>query len=739
MQKAPKALYYKIKHKYIIEEIMKRLAILLSLIIALPLFAFHSDPFPMGVYSYLQNSKEYYIKNKHDIIAAMKDLGYNINVIEIQNSDPNPSELLTLLDEAGIDAILTDKCWVNDPKDSRHYGLVALSTSNYHRFEAEFTSEKAVKPGDNTDHKFWYGNSDTIPRTGRVVKDEKASYSHAWHLNQNNDRAGWAYTDINYRWKDLRNLTIKPYFELRFHNRHIDAKVDTDSLYITYRLKLENIDPRLKESENLLSIEIYGHEGRDHFGKKMTTVKEGLSQAKDRRHFTLADYKALGNPKGYFDLEYAISYNDLRDAGIMSDDLDDNPDTSPHWWWFALRHFAPGLYWHGNSDLTLDYIDFEDQIHRDLRLNPKEYKERINDRIRELIDIPGGHIVRYIYTMDEPQQGNLSALNMLREYVDDSLPPLATATYDIHSRKFRMAKDQYWYYPQMVRDICQQPVMMPDAYPIVPATRYNPKDGRNFLQNMFDERLLTPYQSAKEYVLESPQREFIPIPQSFGDWNGRQWSSWMLPPSATQKALLFLPLCYAPDGLVFYQLLGTGDGDRGGSVAPIYMEGEGIAKFDKLYDLLKEHNPRVLKTGEMLLDWHWLGSSTFSIGKDKNIPAPIKYLKLKNDRKGDYAGYIQAGFYENEEGEKLMVLVNRRTDKYLPSKAHPTPATLPMAEYDEHYWEYPPQKLYFTFYVNANNPRLMNMESGEIYEPHKRKLELDIPAGEMLVLKIMQD
>jgi len=119
---------------------------------------------------------------------------------------------------------------------------------------------------------------------------------------------------------------------------------------------------------------------------------------------------------------------------------------------------------------------------------------------------------------------------------------------------------------------------------------------------MKDCSLLT--KTPKNMSSKALQREFIPIPQSFGDWNGRQWSSWMLPPLATQKALLFLPLCYAPDGLVYYQLLGTGDGDRGGSVAPIYMEGDGIAKFDKMYDLLKEHNPRILKTGEML----WTGT-----------------------------------------------------------------------------------------------------------------------------------
>ena len=718
---------------------MKRLALLLCLIIALPLFAFHSDPFPLGGYSYLQNSNSYYVQNKDAIIAAMQDLGYNLNTIEIHNGDKNPSELLTLLDRAGIDAILTDKCWNNDANDSRHYGLVALSTSNYHRFEAEFTSEKAVKPGDNADPKFWYGNSSAIPRTGSVIKDEKASYSHAWQLKKDQDHAGWAYTDINYRWKDQPKATVKPYFEMRFHKRHLDSASDTDSLYISYRIKLDNIDPRLKESETLLTIEIYGHEGRTSFDKKMTTAKDRLSDTKDRRFFSIADYKALGSPEGYFDLEYAISYNELRDAGIMSDDLDDNPNTSPHWWWFALRHFAPGLYWHGNSDLTLDYIDLEDQIHRNMRLEPDKYKAGINRRIRELTELPGGHIVRYLYTMDEPYQGNLSALNLLRSYVDESLPPLATASYDIHSRKFLMKRGDYWYYPQMVRDVSQPPVMLPDAYPIIPQTRYNPKDGANFLQNMLDERLTSAYRSAKEYTLEDPKREFIPILQSFGSWSGSEWVSWMLPPSATQKALLFLPLCYAPDGIIHYQLLGTGDGDRAGSFGPIYMQDGGVARYDKLYDLLKEHNPRLLNLGAMLKDWRWVDATTFDTGKDKEIPAPIKYLRLKNDRKGDYAGYIETGIYENDEGEKLLVLVNRRTDKYLPSKNYPTPNKLPVADYDEHYWEYPAQTLYFTFYVNAKNPRLMNMESGEIYEPRKRKLELDIPAGEILVLKILED
>lgn len=718
---------------------MKRLAILLSLLLAIPLLAFHSDSFPLGVYSYLQNGNAYYAKNKHAIIAAMQDLGYNINVMEIHNSDPNPAELLTALDKAKIDAILTDKCWSNDVNDLKHYSLVALSTSNYHRFEAEFTSAKAVKPKDNADPKFWYGNSDTIPRIGRAIKDEKASYSHAWQALRQKDQAGWAYTDINYRWKDQRDNFVKPYFEMRFHKRHIEAKSDTDSLYLTYRIQLDNIDPTLKDSDILLSIEVYGHEGNPGFGKKLTTAKESLSQAKDRRFFHISDYKALGSPEGYFDLEYAISYNDLREAGIMSDDLDDNPQTSPHWWWFALRHFAPGLYWHANCDLNLDYIDFEDQLHRDMRLNPNKFRAGINRRIRDLLALPGGNTIRYLYTMDEPYQANLSALNLISSYVDDSLPPLASASYDIHYRKFKMDRDNFWYYPQMVREVAQPQIMLPDAYPIVPYTRYNPKDGEHFLQNMLEQKLLAAYKSAKDYVLEEQKREFIPVMQSFGHWNGNQWTSWMMPPPATQKALLYLPLCYAPDGIIQYHLLGTTDGSNAGYYAPIYIKDEGIARNDELYDLLREHNPRLLSLGAMLKDCSWKGSYTLEIGKDKELPAPIKYIRIKNDRQGDYAGYIQTAIYENAEGEKLLVFVNRRTDKYMPSDEYPTPNTLPITEYKDHFWEYPAQKLHFTFYVNAQNPRLINVESGEVYQPHKRKLELSIPAGEILVLKLIQD
>jgi len=43
-----------------------------------------------------------------------------------------------------------------------------------------------------------------------------------------------------------------------------------------------------------------------------------------------------------------------------------------------------------------------------------------------------------------------------------------------------------------------------------------------------------------------------------------------------------------------------------------------------MYDLLKEHNPRILKTGEMLLDWHWPGPPrNYNVGKNKGcLPAP---------------------------------------------------------------------------------------------------------------------
>jgi hypothetical protein len=725
---------------------MKHILFMLISLSILSLSAYHSDPFPLGTYSFLQNDNRYFSEHRDEFISYMKDLGYNINMIQTTNSDRDLGSLLSALDAARLDAVLADKCWSNDPSDSRHFSLVPLSTSNYQRFEAEFSDARDVKTGDNQEPRFWYGNSKVTDRVGRVIVDLDASYQRAWQVNRASDEAGWAFTDINYRWPDPKGNTVKLHDEIRLHKRHLDAKSDTDSLYLNYHVKISNIPEDLALCAPLISFQFYGHLGaKTEFGKKTIAPKDHQGKAMEYTAFTLADYIALGRPKGYFDLPFHISYNDLKASKILTDDWDDNPDTAAHWWWFIFRHFAPGLFWHGNCDLSLDYIDMEDQLHRDLRENYSFYKQGINQRIRAHRALPGGNVIRYLYSLDEPFQTHLSSFNMLQNMIAEDNPPLCSATYDIDHRTFRLeGKDKWWNFPDLTREIAKPRIMMPDVYPIQPEVGYDPVAGENFLQNVLDHKLIKGYRDARDYVSQQQEREFQPIVQAFGYWNGHRWVSWTLPPAATQKALLYLPFCYGVDGIHHYQLQGFVNARREGYYAPLLgIDNKTMQRFDYTYDVLKAANPRVLFFGEQLINWDWLGATTVML--NKNYPtldlsgSGIARLRVKPACNGSYEGYVETALYQNSSDQYAIFAVNRRTNEFHYTRAHRHPDFTAPEDYDSAYSEFAPQTLRIYLDNEHRNYALKNAETGEIYPARRKKIEVEIPAGEALLLLLIEE
>lgn len=718
--------------------------VILLIVLSVGLQALHSDVFPLGTYSYLQNGNAFFREHRAQIISEMKALGYNINIIETNNSDKDLNALLKDLDEAGIDAILTDKCWSNDPKDLKHYSVVALATSNSYRFEAEFTDARDVKPGDSRDHRYWYGNSGTIPRVGRVYSDPGASYDHVWFAARERDRSGWLYTDVNYRFKDRHGNTVKLIDEIRFHKTHLDAKADQDSIYFTYRVKLSNIASDLSADTPLLGMEFYGHAGDKHtFGEKKAVLLSQKGNQDSRKLFTVADYRKLGSPTEFFDLHLNISYNDLRASGLMTDDLDNNPNTSAHWWWYVLRHFAPGLYWYGKSDVSLDYIEFEDEIYRKLRLNTAAYQKGINARIQEHLDLPNGRIIKHMYSMDEPFQTQLASFRKMQSLIEPGKPSLLAASYDVDHREFRQnKKGDFWEFQALTRAIAEPRDIMPDIYPIQPRVHYEPYAGEYFLQNVIDHQLTKYYRDSKEYSRENGK--FYPIVQTFGYWSGQRWYSWTLPPKATQKALLMLPFCYGADGQYHYQLQGAvNSANNSGYLAPLVgIDSKKIEHNPYTYDVVKELNPRILGIGTELKSWEWLGASTVMMRS--NYPelefskTPIRKLRVKQACNGLYEGYIETGLYQNAKGETAIFAVNRRSNYFVYGRKHKHPDFTPLEQYDNAYKEFEPQTLIIELGHAHRNATVLDHETGKSYSAKNGKVSVPLAAGEGKLLKIVK-
>jgi hypothetical protein len=741
------------------------------------ILAKHSDIFPMGSYSYIQNTDKFFLENKTKLARMLKELGYNITVMDTNNNDKGLSDLLGILDSNEIDAILTDKCWSNDPNNSRHYALVAISTSNYQRFEAEFSDETAVKPEDINSSVYWYGtqigkNNQQLPkRVGRVNFDPDASYENAWKCIPGKDQEGFAYTDITYRWKDNNGNATKLSDEIRYYNTHQEQDKNADSVYISLRIKVENIKPQMRSDAVLFSFTPMGFKGRptefvdsvqlslsnsaaptallnksNSLGSKAQREVRLARKQGNPGDFTYADYLALGSPTGYFELEYAISFKQLLSTGLLSGDLDFNPNTGDSWWWIVQRGFSPRLYWYGNCELSLDCIDLEDQLHRNFRTQPELYKTKINQRLRDFTTIPHGDIIRYFYTMDEPFQPQLNSYKELQEIVSPDLPPTFTTFYDIMHHKFAMADNKSWFdHVDLARTYVKPRILLTDIYPIKPNISFNP-DKPNFLQDVLDNQLIKTYTDSKDYCLLDNQRKFYPITQIFGYWDSVNWLSWMQPPAATQKALLYLPLCFQPNGVFSYRLHGFIQPNGAGEYAAVSAMPDGsVIENSYIWDTVVKANPRIEYYGNLLKDWQWLGVDT-AFTKSKNLSSRLARSGIVNTSvaksgKAIYYGYIECGYYLDNNERGAIFAVNRRTNYFTGKDKDKYPASgkVPPQMYADYYQEFEPQTLVVTLDADAvvNNPALYDPMDKKLYPSKKQVVQVELAAGEGKLLQLV--
>ncbi len=755
----------------------KALLIALLWLLAFSASAKYSDDYLFGSYSYLQHTTAFLKENSAALAAKMRELGYNITVIETDNNDKDLVGLLKILDDNGIDAMLTDKSWSNDPNDNRSYSIVGLSTSNYQRFEAEFVDGTAVKPEDVNSSLYWYGtvigeNNKTQPqRVGRSVSDKYASYDHTWKCIPNRDKEGYAYTDITYRWKNSQGNAVKLSDELRIYNTHMDPAKSTDSLYIRFRIKIADILPQLRSDTALLSFSPTGFLGRStewteqavlsidkssspqvYLGKgaepgsKANTIKRMDTRPGQNNLFTYADYLALGSPTGYFELEYALSYNQLKASKLLSGDLDHNAKSEDSWWWLAMRGISPRLYWYGNCELSLDYVEVEDPIYRKLRLQPEHYKAKINERFRDYAKLPHSDVIKHFYTMDEPFQPNMNSLKLIMDWTDPDLPTPLTTIYDTKHRELPMPDGENYYdHVEVARKQLQPNIIMTDIYPIKPGTNFNPKES-NFLQDVLDNRLLKTYRDCKLYTLEKEGRLFYPIVQVFGYWNSQVWLSWVQPPSATQRALLYLPLCYQPDGMINYRVFGFVKEGGAGEYTPVNAMPDGSLQNNSyIWNEVKAANPGLKYYGKLVKNWKWLGANTAMKKKTtlgtELTQSDISDVSVPKSSKGTYTGYIECGYYLDESAQPAVFAVNRRSNSFTANikEGVKTPYHVPPDKYDTYYTEFGPQTLQIRLKKGnpLSFPALFDPFDNKLYSGKKKIIQVEMKAGEGRMLKLV--
>lgn len=101
---------------------MKKCFTIISLLVVVMMYANNQNKFQLGVYSHLSNKQSSYAYS-HQFRQFMKDMSYNVNVMELftedltaadpVNSESSFQSFLNDLDQDpySIDAVVIDRCW----------------------------------------------------------------------------------------------------------------------------------------------------------------------------------------------------------------------------------------------------------------------------------------------------------------------------------------------------------------------------------------------------------------------------------------------------------------------------------------------------------------------------------------------------------------------------------------------------------------------------------------------------
>jgi hypothetical protein len=721
---------------------MKRLCLIYLLIaLLLPLVAKHSDEFLLGTYSYILNPFPFFKENRETLANHMQQMGYNSNIIETNQNDQELGTLLDILDQHGLDAWIIDRGFSNDPSSSLHYSITPLATSSYQRFEAEFQDERDVKPGDGKDSRFWYAsrNYPGLPRVGSAVKNKDASNGYVWSVKSAEHKAGFAMGDITYRWPNFNGYNIRTGHDFHFFSKD-PTEYKNESIWITYRFKISNVSPDTKPEDALLTFQPAGYPlSPTGFAAKAVEIQaispKGSSIDTQYRYWDLMTKK---EDDDFVEFTLQIPYKELDNAGLL-----EKPGSSL----LALANLNPRLYWHGNCDLELDYVEMRDQISHDLMDIDNDLRNGILSRAREIISKGNGNVSGF-YAFDEPFQGQFDSYRKLQGILAEEDIDIITACYDYRSSYIIMDSKKNIGYDHLDSFLKQvKPnIFCPDIYPLLPQYAFNPDSGeKEFIQDVLDKKLLKAYEQGIRYKQEDRSRTFYPIVQAFGRWTDAEpdsWGTWILPPYATQKALLYLPLVYGADGVFHYRLQAfqspDGYGDYVGLATHLSNN-----KYVKPYvgsitmDAIMHTNPKVKTYGEKIRNLSWMGAnSVHPKALEEDIPSAIPIKSLKTDMQMDspYSGFIQVGYYLDSAEKPWLMVVNRRGNYFSPGKVtdeihvHPN-------DYDTYFPQASPQSLHIELKKEAierfgKYPGLLDPHTQQIHVADKQMIKIDFPAGE---------
>ncbi|MCB5223664.1 MAG: hypothetical protein WCY21_03425 [Candidatus Cloacimonadaceae bacterium] len=729
---------------------MKKTAIFLMIVTAMliwaPVFAKHSDDFILGTYSYISNSGKPW--EREAMYHKMRELGYNSNIAETHVDNADFDTLMQEMDAWGLDVWISDKTWDSATRNASY----ALSTANHIRFEAEYAGESELNPGDGWDSGFWYASrSDkNMARVGRPKRLLEASNGWVWQANKGRDSQGWIFTDLRYRWPNQGGAYVRLGKEFLIH----DSQNPDGQLYIKFRLRILDTQKNLSADAPLLNFSLCGYEYSANGHSSQVRVLTHLFQGRRQTvtYFNLNDH-LLSKSGDFIELELQVPYAALLEANLLKTGVSNDPKGMAR-----LVNLNPRIWWYGNCDVEVDWVSVEDQIHHDLRPETASgLSAALGKRMNELQKRAPGNLSGF-YLMDEPRAGQFAGRNLVQQEAKKQGIPVIAAVYDYLYQQYPINEKSGVYYDNVEAFYknAEPEIITPNIYPLSPNLKWSPRDGNPgpFIQNLLDEKLISIYRKSMEYRDGAQGRGFIPIVQVLGSWTqnaeGNQWQSWIQPPTATQKVLLYLPLCFAPDGIFHYRLREFQNEQGIGNRAATFSQVGAKSYPDPVEDPISwpavfESNPRVLEYGKALKNLSWLGTEVIgtakSQGKKWHKQSLTKSAQVQKRGNGDYEGYVQCAWYQDGDGTPWFMMVNRRANYFKPLVAN-EPRFVPPSDFELCFPEAEPQILVINFDKKklanwGKNPALYDIYEQTLYPIQNNQVQILLPAGEGRLLKLV--
>ncbi|MGI6198093.1 MAG: right-handed parallel beta-helix repeat-containing protein [Candidatus Cloacimonadaceae bacterium] len=539
------------------------------------------------------------------------------------------------------------------------------------------------------------------------------SNGHAWVCDQaSGHQAGLALSNPRFRWKkeseeyprsigkDLKfysGALNDNYLYLTVAMKFSDLAVE-DTLVAKIKLKaLTDADSRDMNEDYMINPD------PDASSTYYEFTLEPVIAAADTIICDNVNYLNAGVKKDRWDnflFEYKVKLPDLDSQPDLYNSLLVHNDDG-----YYFCHIVPEVHWYGNGKMELDYIILEDEYHRQTGMEGADNKvfTMLDARLAQINTSPYRNNILYYLGKGEPPQGHFSMYNKIDSHLGDAYNLLTPVNLDGRDI-MKTDNNNYEHYLNFLTQAKPKTIAI-DAYPLQEWSskswnliQWNDSGSSKFVQKKIDSILIKAYHSLAQAVRKNNDPDvrntkIVYIPQIFGEYVSSQpenpkdgstpiipeiYWRYFKPPQSMIKCLQFLPLCYSADGILDFTLLSReGKYNYYFRVAPLTHNYNytnlHVTPNNTAFENLTEANQKIAIYGPYLTGLKWENADCLmTTGGSNDITLSNFYLtslKVQDPNSippgedpilPSYNGYVQCGYYADNQSSPTFMLVNRR-------------------------------------------------------------------------------